>query len=189
MELQNLEESVRGFQPPYYGRVKRTGETYVATENFTRKVITIGVKLYSKIERLDQTARLIRDLIEWALRRYHGYAIKEDTGSHYRDASIKPHERNGLIFEHVIPVRYIIALLLQNRITVEQAMNPPTCTLRKKDDKLLERLGLGDTTPDVFNFWERYQSLNIDIVTYSGEPIDQSSWNLSDHYQRFLKQN
>lgn len=187
MELQHLEESVRGFQPPSYGRVQRTGESYVATQRFTRRVVTLGVRLYQKIERLDQTARLIRDVIEWALRRYHGYAIKERIRAHYIDASIQPHEKRGIVFEHVIPVRYIIALLLQGRISVDLAMHPPTCLLRKQQDTLLERLGLGDSTPDVWNFWQRYRDLRINIITHDGTPVDQGTWTLGDHYRYFQK--
>ena len=185
MDREQLEESVRGFQPPAYGRVQRTGETYVATELFTRRVVLIGVRLYRRIERLDQTARLIRDLMEWALRRYHGYAIKERIRAHYRDASIQAHEKKNLVFEHVIPVRYIMALLLQDRITVDQAMHPPTCLLRKAQDTQLERLGLGDSTPDVFWFWQRYRDLGITVVTHDGAVVDQQTWTLWDHYQRF----
>jgi hypothetical protein len=157
----------------------------VATERFTRRVVSIGVRLYQRIERLDQTARLIRDLIEWALRRYHGYAIKERIRAHYRDATIRAHEKTGLVFEHVIPVRYIMALLLQGRITVTQAMNPPTCLLRKAQDNQLEKQGLGDSTPDVFYFWQRYRDLGITVVTYDGAAVDQNTWTLWDHLERF----
>lgn len=180
-----LQEAVRDFHPPAYGRVQRTGETYVATQRFTEKVVRIGVRLYRRIERLDQTARLIRDLIEWALRRYHGYAIKERISAHYRDVTIQPHERTNLVFEHVIPVRYIVALLLQDRISVSLAMNPPTCQLRKSHDTLLERLGLGDSTPDVWLFWQRYRDLGIDIVTHDGDAVDQTAWTLADHCDKF----
>jgi hypothetical protein len=68
---------------------------------------------------------------------------------------------------------------------VEQAMHPPTCVLRKRQDTLLERLGLGDSTPDVFRFWQRYHDLHIDIVMHDGTPVDQNTWTLWDHYQRF----
>lgn len=185
MDRQQLEESVRGFRPPDYGRVQRTGDSYVATELFTQRVVSIGVRLYQRIERLDQTARLMRDLIEWALRRYHGYAIKERIRAHYRDATIRAHEKKGLVFEHVIPVRYIVALLLQGRITVTQAMNPPTCLLRKVQDTQLENQGLGDSTPDVFYFWRRYRDLGITVVTHDGQTVDQQYWTLADHYQEF----
>lgn len=185
MELHKLQESVQGFQPPHYGRVQRTGETYVATRRFTRRVVEMGIRFYRRVERLDQTARLIRDAIEWALRRYHGYAIKERIGAHYRDASIPAHEKKGLVFEHVIPVRCILALLLQGRISVNQAMHPPTCVIRKRHDTLLERLGFGDSTPDVWLFWQRYRDLRIDIVTHDGDAVDQSTWTLADHYARF----
>ena len=185
MKLAQLQESIQGFQPSDYGRVARSGETYVMTERFTRRVVMMAVRMYRRMERLDQTARLLRDLAEWALRRYHGYAIKERIRAHYRDRSIQPHEKQNLVFEHVIPVRYVIGLLLLGRITVEQAMNPPTCTLRKADHDRLEDLHLGDTTPDVWNFWQRYDDLGLDIVTHDGTAVDQTTWTLGSHVQYF----
>ena len=189
MKLEQLRESIQGFQPSDYGRVARSGETYVMTERFTRRVVMMAVRMYRRMERLDQTARLLRDLAEWALRRYHGYAIKErlgKPGAHYRDASIAIYEKRGLVFEHVIPVRYLLNALIQDRITVELAMNPPTCILRKQDDSRLEDLGLGDSTPDPWQFWQRYQDLRIDIVTHDGTPVDQVTWNLGTHYRYFV---
>lgn len=190
-----LQESTQGFQPSSYGRIQRSGETYVATERFTRRVVTLALKLYRRIERLDQFARLLRDVMEWALRRHHDYCIKErlgKPGAHYRDASIQPGEQRGLIFEHVIPVRYLMNMLIHNRICIDLAMNPPTCLLRKAQDSLLSKpvhqggFGLGDRTPCPFNFWQRYQGLNIDIVTHTNDPIDQTTWTLWDHYQKFV---
>lgn len=185
MELQQLQESVRGFQPPGYGRVQRSGESYRATEEYVRREVAEAVARYRDIERLDQSARLLRDKIESALRRYHGYAIKERIRAHYQDSTIQSHEKKGIVFEHVIPVRYLVALLLQDRITVSYAMNPPTCLLRKAQDTMLERLGLGERTPDIWNFWQRYRDLDIDIVTHDGTAVDQNTWNLGDHYQYF----
>jgi hypothetical protein len=185
MDIQQLEESVRGFQPPGYGRVQRSGESYQATEEFVRQEVAEAVDRYRGIERLDQTARLLRDKIEAALRRYHGYGIKERIRAHYFDSTIQPHEKKGIVFEHVIPVRYLVALLLQDRISVSYAMHPPTCLLRKAQDTLLEKLGLGDRTPDMWNFWQRYQALGIDIVTHDGTVVDQTAWTLGDHYRYF----
>ena len=188
MKLEQLRESIQGFQPSDYGRVARSGETYVMTERFTRRVVMMAVRMYRRMERLDQTARLLRDLAEWALRRYHGYAIKEKLGkpgAHYRDASIAVNENKGLVFEHVIPVRYLLNALIQDRITIELAMNPPTCILRKQDDVRLEDLGLGDSTPDPWWFWQRYKDLGLNIITHDGTVVDQSTWNLSHHILHF----
>ena len=195
MNQELLKESTQGYEPSTYGRIHRSGETYVATERFTRRVVTLALKLYRRIERLDQFARLLRDLMERALRRHHDYCIKERLGSpgaHYRDARIQPGENRGLVFEHVIPVRYLLNMLIHDRIPIELAMNPPTCLLRKEQDTLLSKpvdkggLGMGDTTPCAYNFWRRYQGLGLDIVTYDNEPVDQSTWTLWTHYQRFV---
>jgi hypothetical protein len=195
MDRKTLQESTQGFQPSTYGRIQRSGETYVATERFTRRVVTVALKLYRRIERLDQFARLLRDIMEWALRRHHDYSIKERLGrpgAHYRDARIQTGENKGLVFEHVIPVRYLLNMLIHDRIPIELAMNPPTCLLRKEQDTLLSKpvdkggFGLADRTPCPFNFWQRYQGLNIDIVTYDNEPIDQNNYTLFDHCQRFV---
>ncbi len=190
MNQEQLRECTEGFQPSSYGRVQRSGETYVATERWARSVVTWALEQYRQMDRLDQTARLLRDQMEKALRRYHDYAIKErlgKPGAYYRDATIKPHEKTGLIFEHVIPVRYLINMLIQNKISIELAMNPPTCLLREAQDDILEKAGLGDRTPCPFNFWRRYQSLNIEIITHDNQPIDQSTWTPYDHFERFVK--
>ena len=195
MDLQQLQESTQEFQPSDYGRVVRSGETYVATERFVRGEVEDALARYRAKEVLDQEARLLRDKADQALRRYHDYAIKErlgKPGAHYRDSRIQPGESKGLIFEHVIPVRYLLNMLIHNRISIELAMNPPTCLLRKEQDMLLSKpihkggFGLADRTPCPFNFWRRYQGLNIAIVTHSNEPIDQTTWTLWDHYQRFV---
>lgn len=190
MDLQQLRESIQGFQPSDYGRVARSGETYVMTERFVRGEIQDALARYRGKDILDQESRLLRDKIDQALRRYHGYAIKErlgKPGAHYRDATIAAGERRGLVFEHVIPVRYLLNALIQDRITIELAMNPPTCILRKRDDVKLERSGLGDSTPDPWNFWRRYQSLDLSIITHDGTPVDQLSWDLGRHYEYFLR--
>ena len=76
MDLKLLESNVKGFAHPDYGRVVRDGAAYVATERFVRRGLKICLALYRKLERLDQTARLLRDAIDFLLRRYHGYAKK-----------------------------------------------------------------------------------------------------------------
>lgn len=183
MDIKQLEEAVRNFNPPDYGRVDRDGRAYVATERFVHRGIKICLFLYRKLERLDQTARLLRDTIDFLLRRYHGYAIEGRIKAHYRDASLKPTDKSD--FEHVIPAAVLCALLIQGRISIEFAMNPPTCLIRKKDHKLLKKYGYEKRTPDIFWFWLRYKDLNIKIVTHDGTVVDQATWNLGTHYQYF----
>ena len=183
MDLKLLESNVKGFAHPDYGRVVRDGAAYVATERFVRRGLRICLALYRKLERLDQTARLLRDAIDFLLRRYHGYAIKERIRAHYRDASLTATDRTD--FEHVIPAALLAALLIQGRISVEMAMNPPTCLLTKKHHALLKKQGLSNRTPDVWNFWQRYAMLGIKLETHTGDPVDPKTWNLGTHVTYF----
>jgi hypothetical protein len=183
MNLKLLEDNVRGFTSPDYGRVVRDGAAYVATERFVRRGLRVCLYAYRKLERLDQTARLLRDAIDFLLRRYHGYAIKERIRAHYRDADLKPGEKAD--FEHVIPAATLAALLIQDLISVELAMNPPTCLLKKKHHSLLHKQGLANRTPDVWDFWQRYSMLGIRLETHDGTVIDPKTWNLGTHVTYF----
>ena len=85
----------------------------------------------------------------------------------------------------MIPVRLLIAGLLQNRLPLALVLNPPMCVIRKESDVILEKSGLGDTTPNVWYFWQRYRDLGITIVTNRNDPVDQDTWNLGTHVQYF----
>lgn len=185
MDIIKLEESVRDLRAPDYGKVQRTGESYVATQRWAERLIRICVRLYRRIERLDQTARLLRDTIEFAVRRYHEYNFDFRKQTLYRDASIPAGETLGLVVEHVIPVRILMAGLLQDRVPVQLVLNPPICLIRKASDDILESSGLGDTTPNAWWFWQRYKALGIDIITNRGDVVDQSTWNLGTHCSYF----
>ena len=183
MSIEILEEKVKGFVHPDYGRVVRDGAAYVATERFVRRGLKLCLMLYSKIERLDQTARLIRDAIDFLLRRYHGYSVQGRIKAHYRDRSIKANDK--VDFEHVIPASVLTALLLQGRISVDLAMNPPTCLVKKRDHRTLQKQGYGNRTPDVWSFWRRYDMLGIELETHNGVAVDPKTWNLGTHVTFF----
>lgn len=183
MDLTTLESNVKGFVHPDYGRVSRDGQAYVATEKFVRRGLRLCLALYSKVERLDQTARLLRDAIDFLLRRYHSYAIKERIKAHYRDASLTVADKTD--FEHVIPAALLAALLIQGKISIDLAMNPPTCLLKKKHHALLKKQGLANRTPDIWWFWKRYDMLGIKLETHDGTAVDMSTWNLGTHYEYF----
>lgn len=186
MDHQLLQESVRGLRTPDYGKVQRTGDSYMATQVWAERLIKICLTIYRKIQRLDQTARLLRDTIEFAVRRYHDYNFEYRKQTHYRDASIGSDENTGLVIEHVIPVRILIAGLLQNKLPIKLVLNPPICLIRKVQDNVLESSGLGDVTPDVWWFWQRYECINnVKIVTNRGDVVDVATWNLGTHCDYF----
>ena len=85
-----LMERVGGFAQKKPTPVKRGGASYDATQQFCKNEIERYVEMYRQLKVEDQTARLIRDMIDVLLRRYHGYSIKENIGAHYYETGL-PH--------------------------------------------------------------------------------------------------
>jgi hypothetical protein len=75
--------------------------------------------------------------------------------------------------------------LLFGRLTVDEALNIPTCRLSADKHKKLNSTKLGSTTPDIYWFWQRYQELGIQIETHDGNDVDPAVWNLDTHYEYF----
>ena len=181
--MQTLVERVGGFAQKKPTPVKRGGASYDATYQFCKKEIERYVETYQRLKVEDQTARLVRDMIDVLLRRYHGYAIKENFGAHYREKGLAHGTKTE--FEHVIPASVARDMLLFNRLTVDEALNIPTCELSKEKHKRLNSTKLGSTTPDIYWFWQRYQELEIQVETHDSTPVDTSTWNLDSHYTYF----
>ena len=176
-------ERVSGFAQKKPTPVKRGGASYDATYNFCKQEIERYVAMYRALPSEDQTARLIRDMIDVLLRRYHGYSIKENFGAHYFEKGLAHGTKTE--FEHVIPAAVARDMLLFDRLTVDEALNIPTCRLSAKNHKKLNSTGLVSTTPDIYWFWQRYQSLGIQVQTHDGVEVDTVTWNLDSHYNHF----
>lgn len=176
----NLKERIEQFRQPVYVRTKRSTETYRATEVYVTNNLKRLVELYNSTRNDEQTSRLIRDDVDNALRRYHGYCIKEKIGAHYGEVGL---EEKG-IFEHMIPNSTVRDMLLLGVITPEQACNMPTCKLSKANDDLLREKGWNSKTPNEYNFWERYTNC-FEVVgkfeTYDGIPVNPKM-TLEDHF-------
>jgi hypothetical protein len=181
--MKTLMERVGGFAQKKPTPVKRGGASYDATYNFCKSEIERLVKQYSALKVEDQTARLIRDMIDVLLRRYHGYSIKENFGAHYREQGLAAGVK--VEFEHVIPAAVARDLLLVGRLTVDEALNIPTCKLSAANHRQLNSTRLVSTTPNIYWFWQRYQSLDITVETHDGTAVDTAAWNLDTHYQYF----
>jgi len=179
----DLRERVKKFQSITYPRVIRNGSSYSQTEIFTRRALSLCVWTYRRLNETNQTARLLRDVIDFLLRRYHGYCIKEKFGAHYREVGVKPDEK--IDFEHVIPAAIARDLLLHGFMSITEAMNIPTCMVRRANHKKLNSNKLAKTTPDLNKFWERYSILNIQVETHRGDAVDMATWDLAKHYQYF----
>jgi len=181
--MKTLIERVGGFAQKKPTPVKRGGASYDATQQFCKSEIERFVGMYKQLKVEDQTARLTRDMIDVLLRRYHGYAIKENIGAHYYEKGLAHDVKTE--FEHVIPAAVARDMLLFNRLTVDEALNIPTCRLSAAKHKKLNSTKLGSTTPDIYWFWKRYQELGIQLETHDGTVVDTATWNLDSHYTYF----
>ena len=176
-------ERVSGFSQKKPAPVKRNGHSYDTTYRFCSRGLKILIRIYRRLPAQDQTARLIRDVMDFLLRRYHEYAIKETIGAHYIEAGLKHGAK--IDFEHVIPAAVARDLLLVGRLTIDEALNVPTCRISAKNHEKLNSTKLRSTTPDIYWFWQRYQSLGIAMKTHDGTAVDTATWNLDTHYQYF----
>lgn len=181
-----LREALENFTAPVYTKTKRSTESYAATAAYVTANLKRLVELYRGTKNDEQTYRLIRDDIDNALRRYHQYCIKENFGAHYIERGL---EGNG-IFEHMVPASRIRDLLLAEVITPVQACNMPTCRLSKERDDRLREAGWASKTPDIYNFWKRYEySFDIvDVFTTWDDQLVNTNMTLDDHFDMFLDQ-
>ena len=181
--MKTLLERVGGFAQKKPTPVKRGGSSYDATYKFCVRGLKLCIWSYQRLKVEDEIARLIRDVMDFLLRRYHNYAIKENIGAHYFEKGL-PHGAKT-DFEHVIPAAVARDLLLFDRLTIDEALNIPTCRLSAAKHKKLNSTKLGSTTPDIYWFWCRYQELGISVETHDGTQVDFSTWNLDSHYDYF----
>jgi hypothetical protein len=180
-----LKESIANFRQPVYVRVQRSNETYTATGAYVQRRLSLLIEEYTNSLNDQQTLRLIRDDIDNALRRYHAYCIKENIGAHYYDPDLAEDD-NG-IFEHMVPASTIRDMLLHKVITPIQACNMPTCRLSKAKDDMLRDAGWASKTPDIYNFWKRYEyCFSLDkFATYDGASVS-ADWTLDSHFEYFV---
>lgn len=181
--MKPLRERVESFRLSRIDNVVRNGQSYEQSYIFTKRVLKLCVSVFKRLPDNGQTARLVRGLALWCLRQYHEYNIQGHFGAHYRQVGLKASEAKD--FEHVFPVGLARDMLFFDILTVDEAMNIPTCFLSREKHKQLAKLKLGDTTPDVYLFWKRYAELDIKIETHDGTQVDMSTWSLDTHYEYF----
>jgi len=181
--MRPLMERVTGFAQKKPTPVRRGGASYDATYKFCVRGLKLCVWIYSRLKVEDQTARLVRKGIEFLLREYHNYAIKDNIGAHYFEKGLAHDAETE--FEHVVPASVARDMLLFGRLTVDEALNIPTCRLSATKHKKLNSTRLVSTTPDIYWFWKRYESLGITVETHDGTPVDMTTWNLDNHYKHF----
>lgn len=179
-----LKESLENFTAPVYGKTKRSPATYKTVANRCTENLIRLVDEYKSVKNDQQLLREIRNDIDYYLRRYHEYCIKQRDGmlAHYHEIDAD----QDCDFEHLIPASRIRDLLLAGSITVVQALNAPTVRLSRDKHAELKDAGWASQTPDMWIPFKRYSKV-FDAVfeTYDGTLINLETWSLEDHYNYF----
>lgn len=183
--MKTLQESLSQFISPVYGKTRRTSDTYRTVAIHCADSIQRSVSLYLATKNDQQKLREIRNDIDYYLRRYHEYCIKQrdGMGAHYHERSADQETD----FEHLIPAARVRDLLLASAITVEQALNAPTVKLSRHKHEQLKDAGWASHTPDMWLPFRRYSQVFADAVfeTHDGIVIDPETWTLERHYEYF----
>lgn len=179
-----LKESLNKFIAPVYGKTQRTPDTYRTVADYCTRNLQRLVQEYHAVENNQQLLREIRNDIDYYLRRYHEYCIKQRDGmlAHYHEQGAD----DETDFEHLIPAARIRDLLLAQTISVTQALNAPTVRLSRAKHAQLKDAGWASSTPDMWLPFRRYsQVFDAKFETHDGTPIDPETWTLQKHYKYF----
>lgn len=179
-----LKESLDNFVAPVYGRTQRTADTYQTVAEHCGNHLGRLVEEYRAVKNNQQLLREIRNDIDYYLRRYHEYCIKQrdNMGAHYHEVGADA----DTDFEHLIPASRIRDLVLAGAISVTQALNAPTVKLSRAKHALLKDAGWASHTPDMWLPFRRYsQVFSAQFETFDGRTIDLESWTLEQHFEYF----
>jgi len=179
-----LKESLEQFTAPVYGKTRRTTETYQTVASYCTGNLTRLVAEYNAVQNDQQLLREIRNDIDYYLRRYHEYCIKQRDGmlAHYHEIDAD----EECDFEHLIPAARIRDLLLSSTISVEQALNAPTVRLSRAKHTMLKETGWDAKTPNMWLPFLRYtQVFAAQFETHDGTAIDTATWTLEQHFNYF----
>lgn len=177
-----LQEGVGKFITPKYPKVQRTAESFKAKTAMAKEQLTHLQVRYNNLKP-NEDRRLLRDSIDYWLRRYQGYAIEADMGAHYITEQAKAQGSN--YFEHVVPLSRGRDMLIAGVLTPLQAMHIPTCFVTKEQNDALTQSGRGAHSDDYWLFFSRYDCFTDTIMTHDGTVIDPKTWSLADHYKHF----
>jgi len=179
-----LKESLEQFTAPVYGKTARSPATYKTVAAYCSRNLVRLVADYHAVRNDQQLLREIRNDIDYYLRRYHEYCIEQRDGmkAHYHEIGAD----TDCDFEHLIPASRIRDLLLADKITIEQALNPPTVRLSRAKHMALKDAGWASKTPNMWLPFERYTNVFVaEYQTYDGTVVDPATWTLEKHYSYF----
>lgn len=180
--MSTLKERITGFSPAPYVRVKRGDQSYADTVELVANELELLIDRYNSSQRDGQYLRLLRDGMDFWLRRYHNYAINGSIGAHYRQVGLT----GSTVFEHVVPAARVRDMMIAGVLTIQQAMNMPTCLISKTNDQDLREHGLVSTNHDCWHFFQRYSVItNSTFETHKGQVVDLNTWTLADHFDYF----
>lgn len=183
---------MENWKPKSKKNVKRDDKAYSMCRETTIVELERLLDIYrNTVFEDDMRARLYRDNIDHWIRRYHKYAIQGNIKSHYRQRNVSMASEDT-IFEHVIPAANIRDMLIDEVITINQALNAPTCRISRYHNNLLNQRSLHDNNPNARYFFRRYitgmtENINgVDTVpefeTFNGQPITNlNTWSFKDH--------
>ena len=180
----NLQESLQQFTAPVYGKTRRTADTYRTVADHCTQHLQRLVQEYRGVKNNQQLLREIRNDIDYYLRRYHEYCIKQRDGmsAHYHEVGAD----EDTDFEHLIPAARVRDLLLADVFNVEQALNAPTVKLSRAKHAELKNAGWASTTPDMWLPFRRYSQVFTAVFeTHDGTAIDPETWTLEKHFEYF----
>ena len=179
-----LSEAIANFREPVHTPTKRSPDTYASIWNRCLTQLSCLIVEHDDVRNDQQLKREIRNEIDYQIRRYHNYAIKENFGAHYIEVGAEKTD-----FEHMIPASTVRELCIAGILSPEQALNVPTCKLSKDKHVELREKGWGNKTPDPYLFWKRYEYC-FDVsgfTTWDGEAVNPLM-TLDDHFARFANQ-
>lgn len=186
IKMLTLKESLDTFTVPVYGKTRRTAETYSTVARHCTGHLTRLVEEYRKVKNDQQLLREIRNDIDYYLRRYHEYCIKQRDGmaAHYHEKAAD----DDTDFEHLIPASRVRDLLLADILTVQQALNAPTVKLSRSKHAQLKESGWASHTPDMWLPFRRYSQVfgsTTVFKTHDGTVVNPETWTLEKHYEYF----
>lgn len=194
--MENTRTLMEAWRPKTRKRVQRNDESYKQCHETTAFELERLLDIYKNtVFDEDMRARLYRDYIDRTIRRYHDYAIKGKIKSHYRQRNVSMANEDS-IFEHTIPEGVIRDMLIDEVITINQALNSPTCRVSRTHDRMLSDRGLHDNNPEPWFPFRRYvngmsETVNGQLVmpefeTYNGQLItDLNTWSFGNHCSFF----
>ena len=180
--VKTLRGGVSKFTTPKYPKTKRSLDQIVAKTAMAQELVAHFRDRYTGLAD-HEDRRFLRDLIDFQMRRYQGYAVEAEMGAHYRTSQSATSTR--VIFEHVLPLCRGRDMLIGGQLAPLQALHIPTCLVTPEQDKLITKAGRVSHSDDYWLIFSRYDCFQDVIMTHDGMVIDPSKWTLADHYKYF----